>query len=108
MTDQALPTAGAETHRVRLTARVPLGEAVVGCTGAKIDPATGHPHAALDITDGDGTQHLLEVTSTDEIALSGGTLHVVRIHPWDPPRSAGVVLRWVPHERTDGAKTASG
>ena len=108
MNDEALPTADATTRRVRLTARVPLGQAVVGCTGAKIDPTTGRPHAALDITDGDGTQRLLEVTSADEIALSTGTLHVVQIHPWDPPRSAGVVLRWVPHQQADGAAAASG
>ena len=47
-------------------------------------------------------------SGADEIALSAGTLHVVQIHPWDPPRSAGVVLRWVPHQQADGAAAASG
>ena len=101
MTDQALPTADPAVHRVRLTSRMPIGEAVVGCTGAKIDPASGLPHAALDITDGDGAQGLLEVVVGEEIALSAGTLHVVQIHPWDPPHAAGVVLRWAPDERAD-------
>lgn len=106
MTDQALPTANPAVHRVRLTSRVPIGEAVVGCTGAKIDPVTGHPHAALDITDGDGAQGLLEVVAGEEIALRAGTLRVVQIHPWNPPHAAGAVLQWVPDESADGEHAA--
>lgn len=94
-------------HRVRLTARAQIGEALVGCTGAKIDPVAGRPHAALDITDGDGTQQLLEVVADDEIPLRSGSLVVEQIHPWDPPRLAGVALRWVPRRRDDPADAAS-
>ena len=106
MTGESRSTARPEVHRVRLTARVPIGEAVVGCTGAKIDPATGRPHAALDITEGAGAQQLLEVVVGDEITLAAGALAVVQIHPWDPPHTAGVLLRWTPRSRATGENAA--
>ncbi|HJG52359.1 hypothetical protein FM106_16200 [Brachybacterium faecium] len=98
----------ATVHRVRLTARAPIGGAVVGCTGAKTDSETGRPHAALDIADVDGAQQLLEVVVGDEITLRSGALTVEQIHPWDPPHAAGVVLRWVPQHRADGAGAGTG
>lgn len=103
MTDDGLSAAEPTLHRVQLTARAPIGEALVGCTGAKNDPATGAPHAALDITDADGTQQLLEVRVGDQITLLAGSLFVEQIHPWDPPQAAGVLLQWVPQARADGA-----
>lgn len=103
MTDDARAAAEGVPHRVRLTARTPIGDAVVGCSGAKTDPRTGDPHAVLDITDVDGAQHLLEVVVGDRIALRTGTLVVEQIHPWDPPHAAGAALRWFPEERADGA-----
>lgn len=96
MSDDATTEAPSSLHRVRLTAQAPIGGALVGCTGARTDPDTGHPHAALAITDADGTRHRWEVHSGDEIALLSGALVVEQIHPWDPPHAAGVALRWFP------------
>lgn len=96
MTGDAGADGPGSLHRVRLTARAPIGGALVGCTGARTDPGTGHPHAALAITDVDGAQQQWEVFPGDEIALGAGMLVVEQIHPWDPPHAAGVVLRWLP------------
>ena len=93
MTEAAAVTA---THRIRLTARLQIGNALVGCTGAKIDPTTGKPHAALDIADAGAQPVCVEVITGDEIPMAGGSMEVTAIHPWDPPRPAGVELRWRP------------
>lgn len=96
MTGDAGADARSGLHRVLLTARAPIGGALVGCTGARTDTGTGHPHAALAITDADGSHQLWEVVLGDEIALQAGTLLVEQIRPWDPPHTAGVALRWLP------------
>lgn len=107
MTEQP-PFPSPTQHRVRLTARAPIGDCLVGCTGAKIDPETDDPHAALAITDGDGSRQLLEVVADEEIPLRSGLLVVDQIHPWDPPHPAGVSLTWVPRAHdVDAAATTN-
>lgn len=96
MTGDPGTDARSSLHRVRLTARVPIDGVVVGCTGARTNPRTGLPHAALAITDVDGARQRWDVMLGDKIALLAGALIVEQIHPWDPPHAAGVSLRWNP------------
>lgn len=100
-----MSSSGADASRpvsIRLTARRRIGPALVGCTGAKIDPSTGEPHAALDIADPGAEPVTVEVFLGDEIPVSGGSLVVTAIHPWNPPHAAGVELKWWPPEHPAG------
>lgn len=91
MTENAAST----LHRIHLTARVRIGSALVGCTGAKIDPSTGTAHAALDISRAGTDPLVVEVAVGEQILLPDGQLDHRR-HPWHPPRQAGVEVRWWP------------
>jgi len=109
MTENAAST----LHRIHLTARGRIGSALVGCTGAKLDPGTGTAHAALDISRSGTEPLVVEVVVGDQIPLPDGQLDVTAIHPWNPPRRAGVELRWWPHsdpadrDASDGEPGAS-
>ena len=63
--------------------------------GSALDTVVGK-RAALDIADAGAQPVCVEVITGDEIPMAGGSMEVTAIHPWDPPRPAGVELRWQP------------
>lgn len=82
------------TRRLRLTARMPVGTATIGCSGAKADDETGTAEAALDIAEADGSAETVLVVAGEEIEAGGLRVRVDEVHPWNPPHPAGVVLSW--------------
>lgn len=94
-TDDAAPA----RHRLRLTARARIGSAVIGCTGAKLAEGDGAtPQAALDIVDPELGRRSVTVRAGDRIEIASGAVLVLAVHPWDPPRPAGVDLAHVAWE----------
>lgn len=84
----------ASRHRVRLAARTRIGGLVVGCSGARVDPETGHPQAALDIVVPGEPPRLEVVLAGDVLRLPGGALEIREINPWIPHHHAGVTVSW--------------
>lgn len=101
--------AEATLHRLRLTARAPIGSAIIGCSGARVESpghgesatpaeAAGVPRASLDLVEpGSATPpRTLIVEEGAEIDLDSGRLHVLAVHPWAPGTPSGVELLHVP------------
>lgn len=82
--------------RIRLTARRPVGDCLVGVVRAAMDEELGVPLAELHVAQPDREAERLVVREGQHVMLGGAAHLVDSIWPWNRRTPAGVVLRPVP------------
>lgn len=85
---------GSVRRRLRLAARMTIGDGLVGCSGAWSDEQTGRALAVLDVVQPDGTAQTVSVAAGEVLEIGGTRVRIEAVHPWEPPHAAGVTLTW--------------